>query len=106
MCSSDLLEKLYNFYKDRGYYEEAIKWYRKYAKVGAVTAYEKKSVESELKSKLEQDNYYLFGSKDDDKPSKSKIPSYELMNRAPGRKDGRYCRGDCKASLPRAFLKK
>ena len=79
---SEALEKLYNFYKDRGYYDEAIKWYRKYAKVSAVTDYEKKNVEKELKAKLEQDNYYLFGGKDDDKPSKSKTPSDELMNLA------------------------
>lgn len=79
---STIPEKLYEFYKDRGYYEEAIKWYRKYAKVGGVTEAGKKSVEQELKDKLEQDNYSLFGSKSDDKPSKSKVASDDLMNLA------------------------
>ena len=79
---SSIPEKLYNFYKDRGYYEEALKWYRKYAKVGGVTEAGKKSVEQELKDKLEQDNYYLFGDKKADKPSSSKTPSDELMNLA------------------------
>ena len=79
---SETLKKLYEFYKKRGYYDEAIKWYRKYAKVGAVTDYEKKNVEEDLKASLEQDNYYLFGSKQDDKPSKSKVASDELMNLA------------------------
>ena len=79
---SELLENIYNYYKERGYYEEAIKWYRKYAKVGSVTDYEKKTVEKDLKSRLEQDNYYLFGSNKDDKPSKSKVSSDELMNMA------------------------
>lgn len=79
---SSIPEKLYNFYKERGYYEEAIKWYRKYAKVGGVTDVEKKNVEDDLKSRLEQDNYYLFGDKKDDKPSKSKVASDDLMNLA------------------------
>ena len=79
---SSIPEKLYNFYKERGYYEDAIKWYRKYAKVGGITAVEKKNVEEDLKSRLEQDNYYLFGDKKEDKPSSSKIPSDELMNMA------------------------
>ena len=79
---SSIPEKLYNFYKERGYYEEAIKWYRKYAKVGGITAVEKKNVEDDLKSRLEQDNYYLFGDKKDDKPSKSKVASDDLMNLA------------------------
>ena len=48
---SSIPEKLYNFYKERGYYEEAIKWYRKYAKVGGVTAVEKKNVEEDLKAR-------------------------------------------------------
>ncbi|MBQ2592891.1 MAG: tetratricopeptide repeat protein, partial [Candidatus Riflebacteria bacterium] len=79
---SSIPEKLYNFYKERGYYEEAIKWYRKYAKVGGVTEVEKKNVEEDLKARLEQDNYYLFGDKKDDKPSKSKVDSDDLMNLA------------------------
>ena len=79
---SSIPEKLYSFYKERGYYEEAIKWYRKYAKIGGVTEVQKKSVEKELKEQLEQDNYYLFGDKKDDKPSKSKVASDDLMNLA------------------------
>ncbi len=79
---SSIPEKLYIHYKERGYYEEAIKWYRKYAKVGGITAVEKKNVEEDLKSRLEQDNYYLFGDKKEDKPSSSKIPSDDLMNMA------------------------
>jgi tetratricopeptide (TPR) repeat protein len=79
---SSIPEKLYNFYKERGYYDEAIKWYRKYAKVGGITAVEKKNVEEDLKARLEQDNYYLFGDKKEDKPSSSKIPSDDLMNMA------------------------
>ena len=70
---SSIPEKLYNFYKERGYYEEAIKWYRKYAKVGGITATEKKNVEDDLKARLEQK---------DDKPSKSKVASDDLMNLA------------------------
>ncbi len=79
---SETLKKLYEFYKNRGYYDEAITWYRKYAKVGAVTDYEKKNVEEDLKASLEQDNYYLFGNKKEDKPGKSKVASDELMNLA------------------------
>ncbi|MBR4571723.1 MAG: tetratricopeptide repeat protein, partial [Candidatus Riflebacteria bacterium] len=79
---SSIPEKLYIHYKERGYYEEAIKWYRKYAKVGGITAVEKKNVEEDLKSRLEQDNYYLFGDKKEDKPSSSKVASDDLMNLA------------------------
>ena len=79
---SSIPEKLYEFYKERGYYEEALKWYRKYAKVGGITEAGRKSVEEDLKSRLEQDNYYLFGDKKEDKPSSSKTPSDELMNLA------------------------
>lgn len=76
---SDSIENLYNYYKERGYYDEAIKWYRKYAKSASISDAEKKRVEKELKSKLEQDNYTLFGEKDDDKPNKSKVSSDELL---------------------------
>ena len=67
---------------ERGYYDDAIKWYRKYAKVASVSDYDKKSTEKDLKAYLEQDNYYLFGDKSEDKPSKSKTPDDELMNLA------------------------
>lgn len=80
--NADILEKIYLFYKERGYYDDAIKWYRKYAKVASVSDYDKKSTEKDLKAYLEQDNYYLFGDKSEDKPSKSKTPDDELMNLA------------------------
>ena len=79
---AEVLEKLYLYYKERGYYDEALKWFRKYAKAGSVSDYDKKSVEKELKAYFEQDNYYLFGDKSEDKPGKSKIPDDELMNLA------------------------
>lgn len=80
--NSDTLEKIYLFYKERGYYDEALKWYRKYAKVASVSDYDKKSTEKDLKAYFEQDNYYLFGDKKEDKPGKSKTPDDELMNLA------------------------
>lgn len=79
---SETIENLYNFYKERGYYDEAIKWYRKYAKVSNITDYQRKTVEAELKEKLEQDNYDLFGGKSEEKPNKSTISSDDLLNKA------------------------
>lgn len=79
---ADTLEKLYLYYKNRGYYDEAIAWFRRYAKESSMTSHQKKAVESDLKAYLEQDNYYLFGDKKAVSPSKSKTPSDELLNLA------------------------
>ena len=76
--NSAVAKSIYNFYKSRGYYDEAIKWFRKYAKVGTVTNYEKQSVERDLKDKLEQDNYLLFGKKSESKTHKSSVSDEEL----------------------------
>lgn len=77
--NSAVAKSIYNYYKSRGYYDEAIKWYRKYAKVGSVTNYEKQSVERDLKDKLEQDNYLLFGKKSESKSNKSSVSDEELI---------------------------
>ncbi len=76
------LEKLYKFYEERGYYDEALTWFRRYAKASNISSVDKKNTEQELKDRLEQDNYYLFGDKKEDKPSKSKVSSDDLMNQA------------------------
>ncbi|NCB38535.1 MAG: tetratricopeptide repeat protein [Erysipelotrichia bacterium] len=57
------LEGLMNFYKERGYYEEALSFFRKYNKVNSGTDYEKKVVEKDLKNRFELDNYTLFNNK-------------------------------------------
>lgn len=79
---AETLENLYNYYKDRGYYDEALTWYRRYAKVASVSDYDKKSTEQELKAHLEQDNYYLYGGKKEETPGKSKVSSDDLLNQA------------------------
>ena len=47
------LEKLYKFYEERGYYDEALTWFRRYAKVSNMSSVDKKNTEQELKDSVQ-----------------------------------------------------
>ncbi len=57
------LEGLMNFYKDRGYYEKALYWFKKYNKVHPTSDFQKKLIEEDLKNRYDLDNFSLFGRK-------------------------------------------
>lgn len=58
------LKGLWKFYEERGYYEDALKYFRRYNRIRPVSDYQKKLIEKELKNKLKQDNYTIFGYKE------------------------------------------
>jgi tetratricopeptide (TPR) repeat protein len=55
------IQGLMDYYKERGYYDQALHWFREYNKINPTTAYNKKLIEKDLKHRLELDNYTLFG---------------------------------------------
>ncbi|HPT46302.1 MAG TPA: tetratricopeptide repeat protein [Candidatus Rifleibacterium sp.] len=57
------LEGLMNFYKDRGYYEKALYWFKKYNKVHPTSDFQRKLIEDDLKNRYDLDNFSLFGRK-------------------------------------------
>lgn len=54
------LKGLWEFYEERGYYQEALVYFRKYNKLNPVSDFQKKLTEKELKNKLKLDNYIIF----------------------------------------------
>ncbi|MEW6710583.1 MAG: tetratricopeptide repeat protein [Candidatus Riflebacteria bacterium] len=60
----ETLKNLWEFYEERGYYDEAIKYFRAYNKSQPVSDFQKKLIEKELKNKRKLDNYTIFGWKD------------------------------------------
>jgi hypothetical protein len=76
------LDGLRKFYEERGYYKEALKYFRKYNKLRPVSDYEKKSIEEELKDKYKRDNYLVFGYASEQNYSKSKTGDGELRDLA------------------------
>jgi tetratricopeptide (TPR) repeat protein len=73
----DILEQLYDYYKERGYYKKAIKYYRKLKKVSAITSAEAKVTIKELNAKYKADNVQIFGNHVTFKMGKSKLILYE-----------------------------
>ncbi|MBU1106988.1 MAG: tetratricopeptide repeat protein [Candidatus Riflebacteria bacterium] len=55
------VEGLMEYYKERGYYDQALYWFRQYNKISPTTDYNKKVIEKDLKNRLVLDNYTLFG---------------------------------------------
>ena len=55
------IQGLMDYYKERGYYDQALHWFREYNKINPTTDYNKKLIEKDLKHRLELDNYTLFG---------------------------------------------
>jgi len=58
------IKGLWEFYEERGYYEEALQYFRKYNRLRPVSDFQKKLIEKELKNKLKLDNYTIFGYKE------------------------------------------
>lgn len=54
------LKALWEFYEEKGYFDEAIKYFRRYNKLRPVSDFQKKLIEKELKNKLKLDNYTIF----------------------------------------------
>ena len=74
-------ERLMNYYKERGYYDEALKWFKKYNKLKPTSDYNRKLIEQDLKQKLENDNILLYGKYSSKKSvSKSFLSNDELYN--------------------------
>lgn len=59
----EALEGLMNFYQERGYYDEALTYFRKLNKVNPDSDHNRKLIEKDLKNRYELDNYTLFGAK-------------------------------------------
>ena len=57
------LEALVEFYKERGYYEKALYWFKRYNKVRPTSDVNRKMIEKDLKDRNDQDNFSLFGRK-------------------------------------------
>ncbi len=76
------LEGLMNFYQERGYYEEALSFFRKYNRVNPTSDYNKKTIEKEIKDKLARDNMLLFGTRSTRDPGSRTIAADELKNLA------------------------
>lgn len=55
------LKGLWEFYEEQGYYEEAIKYFRRYNRLRPVSDFQKKLIEKDLKNKEKLDNYTIFG---------------------------------------------
>jgi pentatricopeptide repeat protein len=78
----EALEGLMNFYQERGYYEEALDFFRRYNKVNPTSDHLKKLTEKDLKNRFEQDNYTLFGYKKPVPHKDSTASDDNLMNLA------------------------
>jgi tetratricopeptide (TPR) repeat protein len=74
------IEGLKSYYEERGYYDEALKWFRRYDKLQPTSEYNKKLIEAEYKEKLAQDNLRLFGAKSAPKTLTTKLTDDELQN--------------------------
>lgn len=57
------LEGLVEFYKERGYYEKALYWFKRFNKVRPTSDVNRKMIEKDLKDRNDQDNFSLFGRK-------------------------------------------
>lgn len=60
----EALKSLWEFYEERGYFEEALRFFRKYNRLRPVSDFQKKLIEKELKNKLKLDNFTIFEYKD------------------------------------------
>jgi tetratricopeptide (TPR) repeat protein len=60
--NEEALEGLWRFYEERGYYKDAITYFRKYNRIRPVSDYQKKLTEKELKDKWKAENNIIFGS--------------------------------------------
>ncbi|MDD3000142.1 MAG: tetratricopeptide repeat protein [Candidatus Riflebacteria bacterium] len=78
--NTEAIEGLMNYYNDRGYYDEALKWFRRYNKINPTSSQDKKLIEKGYKEKLEQDNYRLYGEKSPKKVTKSSLSDDEIHN--------------------------
>lgn len=76
------LEGLKDFYQKRGYYDEALSYFRKYNKVNPTTDYNRKLIEKDLKNRWELDNFTLFGYKKPVDYKYSTAADDDLMNMA------------------------
>lgn len=57
------IEGLMNFYKERGYFEKALYWFKKYNKIRPTSDFDRKLIEKDLKNRNDLDNFTLFGRK-------------------------------------------
>ncbi len=57
------IEGLMNFYKERGYFEKALYWFKKYNKLHPTSDFDRKLIEKDLKNRNDLDNFTLFGRK-------------------------------------------
>ncbi len=76
----EAIDGLMNFYEERGYYDEALKWFRRYNKLQPTSDYNKKTIEKDYRAKLADDNMRLFGTKSAPKTLRSKLEDDELYN--------------------------
>ncbi len=79
---ADALDGLMNFYQERGYYDQALYWFRKYNRVNPTSDHQKKLIENELKHRFELDNFTLFGYKKPVEFKYSQAADDNLMNLA------------------------
>jgi len=78
--NTDAIKGLMNYYNERGYYDEALKWFRRYNKINPTSAQDKKLIEQDYKEKLQQDNFRLYGEKSPKKDTKSSLSDDEIHN--------------------------
>jgi len=76
------LEGLMTFYQERGYYDEAISWFRKYNRVNPTSDHNRKLIESDLKNRKKLDDFTLFQHKEPLPFKYVKTPEDDLRNLA------------------------
>lgn len=76
------LEGLMTFYQERGYYAEALSWFRKYNKINPTSDHNRKLIETDLKNRKKLDDYTLFQYKEPLPFKYVKTPEDDLMNLA------------------------
>ncbi|MDD3147144.1 MAG: tetratricopeptide repeat protein [Candidatus Riflebacteria bacterium] len=57
------IDGLIEFYKERGYFEKALYWFKKYDKIRPTSDFNRKLIEKDLKNRNDLDNFTLFGRK-------------------------------------------
>lgn len=83
------LEGLMNFYKDRGYFEKALYWFKRYNKVHPTSDFQKKLIMDDLRNRYDLDNFSLFGRKlvTKDFKGRSKLDNSPLSGKSVLEKD-------------------
>lgn len=85
----DAIQGLVDFYEQRGYYDEARKYYRRLVKVRPVSDTLKKQRLDEMLDKRAKDNLRLWGTRSTGKLTSSKVDESELRSLAFGHENDR-----------------